>query len=171
VRKGFVIAVALVAGGVATACGSGGTSSSSTPTAAATTAGPNRGTCPDLKPGTTGVVTEFCTGPATASVSVGSVSKQLRGGTCQTSAGLLVANIGIVTTHEFVGPRPDFVSVNTPPGGGGGQDVGATVILNGNFYGDSGRFGGTTTVGGGGKTIHFDGTATNGDHAVIDITC
>lgn len=129
------------------------------------------GTCPDIKPGTAGVTTSYCSGTAVANVSVSGVSKTLRGGTCTTSGGLFVVNAGIVTSHEFVGTRPDFVSVNTPPTGGGGQDTGATVILDGKFYGDSGRFGGTATFSNGGKSLHFDGTSYSGDKATIDVTC
>jgi hypothetical protein len=157
------------------ACG-GSSPASATPAATPTAmssspAKAGHGTCPDLKPGTAGVITSFCDGTAVVNVSVGGVSKTLRGGTCTTSAGLFVVNAGIATTHEFVGTRPDQVSVNAPPEGGSGQNTGASVVLDGKFYGDSGRFGGTVTFANGGKSLHFDGSAFNGDKAIIDVTC
>ena len=163
---GLALLLAAACGGSTPAAGP-----ASAPPAATSAPATGRGSCPDIKPGTPGVLPAWCTGTATVSVSVGNISKQLRGGTCTTSAGLLVLNAGVPTTHEFPGPRPDFVAVNTPPQGGSGQDVGATVILDGKFYGDTGRFGGTTSVADAGKTIHFKGSATNGDTATIDVTC
>ena len=98
-------------------------------------------------------------------------TKQLTGGSvCTTSSGLFVVNAGVVTDHTFMRDSADFVSVNTPPGGGGGQDTGASVLLDGKFYGDSGRFGGTTVVTADHKGLTFNGLATDGETATIVVS-
>ena len=155
-----------------TACGggSGGAPSTSTP-GGATGSSPATGQeCEGVRLGQVGVISLQCNGTATVQATTGSVSKQLTGGVCSTSAGLFVVNVGVVTDHEFVGPRPDFVSVNTPLAGGGGQDTGASILLGGKFYGDSGRFGGTTIFTTDHKGLTFNGTATDGETATIVVT-
>lgn len=156
------------------ACGGSSDISPSGVTAASTSApaaGGGGGSCQGHHVGEAGVIATNCDGTAVIRVVSGSARAELRGGTCAESTGLLVVNVGVVTTHEFVGARPDAVSVNTPPAGGSGPDVGASILLGGKFYGDSGRFGGTTTVSADHHTIHFTGSATDGEAATIDVTC
>jgi hypothetical protein len=165
------LAIGLLGAALLAACGG---SAPSTPSAQATTPPPaatGKGACAAVHAGETGVIATYCSGTAVFKVTVGSVSKEIDGGSCQTSAGLFVALGGVATDHTFVGARPDFVSVNTPPTGGGGQDTGASITLNDHFYGDSGRFGGTTTFAADHKSLHFDGTSFAGDTATIDLTC
>ena len=100
------------------ACGASSPSTSLTPPPAASS--PTVAQCEGVHLGQTGVISLQCNGTATVKVTTGSVSKELTGGVCTTSAGLFVVNVGVVTDHTFVGTRPDFVSVNTPPAGGRG---------------------------------------------------
>ncbi len=135
-------------------------------------AGGSHGACPpdNISPTNPGVINRYCFGTAVANVTINGANKTLRGGTCTTVGSDFVVNVGTVTSHEFQGTRPDFVSVNSPVGGGS-QNTGATVILDGKMYGYSGRIGGTVTFANGGKSLHFDGAADNGDKATIDVTC
>ena len=154
--------------------------SSSAPSTVATTAASTAagqaaagagGGCDASLAGKPGVIAQFCNGSAKAHVVFGSLNRQLSGGTCTTSAGLFVVNIGVVTDHTFQGPRPDFISVNTPPQGGGGSDTAATVVLDGKLQGDSGRFGGTVTFTSPGKALTFTGSGGDGGRLTIDVTC
>jgi hypothetical protein len=159
----------LVLGVVASMAGCGGSSGAPSP-GGATGSSPTVAECEGAHLGQVGVISLQCNGTATVKVLVGGVSKQLSGGVCTTSAGLFVVNAGVVTDHTFVGARPDFVSVNTPPQGGGGQDTGASILLDGKFYGDSGRFGGTTTFTADHKGLTFNGSALDGEAATIQVT-
>jgi hypothetical protein len=60
--------------------------------------------------------------------------------------------------------------VNTPVAGGGGPDTAASVLLDGKFYGDSGRFGGQTTFTGDHKGLTFTGSATDGETTTIVVS-
>ncbi len=176
-RSSLLIAILIV---VAVACGggtpgtsgstNGGSASGSTPPPAPAGPAGNAACLQGTKLGQPGVITIICDGTAVLKVS-GAANGQISGGRCSNSGGLLVANAGIATDHNFQGQRPNFLSVNTPPGGGGGQDTAATVIMDGKFFGDSGRFGGTATVSSDQKTIQFKGSASNGDQVAIDVTC
>jgi hypothetical protein len=167
----LAVAAAVVA--LTAACGGG---SSGSPAAAPATSAPaatpaNSACTAGLKLGQPGVVTIACDGTAVMKVS-GSANGQISGGTCTTAAGLFVVNAGVVVDHTFTGPKPNFLSVNTPPQGGGGPDTAATVVMDGKLYGGSGRFGGTTTFSADLKSLEFKGTAdTGGDQVTIDVTC
>ncbi|MDQ6918629.1 MAG: hypothetical protein M3Z98_04630 [Candidatus Dormibacteraeota bacterium] len=150
------------------ACGGSSPSSSSTPPPAASS--PTVAQCEGAHLGQSGVISLQCNGTATVKVTTGGVSKELTGGVCTNSAGLFVVNVGVVTDHTFVGTRPDFVSVNTSPAGGGGQDTAASIVLGGKFYGDSGRFGGTTVFTADHKGLTFNGTALDGETATIVVS-
>jgi hypothetical protein len=160
----------IVLGLSAALAGCGGSNGSPSTSAPASSSAPAVASCEGVHLGQTGVISLQCNGTATVKVTTGAFSKQLNGGICTTSAGLFVVNVGAVTDHTFVGARPDFVSVNTPPGGGGGQDTGASVLLDGKFYGDSGRFGGSTVVTADHKGLTFNGLATNGETATIVVS-
>ena len=120
--------------------------------------------------GQTGVIALKCDGTATVKATTGGVSRTITGGVCTTGAGLFVVNAGVVTDHNFVGTRPDFLSVNTPTGGGGGPDTAASILLDGKFYGDSGRFGGTTVFTADHKGLTFTGMATDEETATIVVS-
>ena len=166
------IAVAVAALAVAACGGSSGGGPAAAPATVAPAATPANSPCTGgHKLGEPGVVTIACDGSAVLKVS-GSANGQVSGGTCKTASGLFVANAGVVVDHTFTGPKPNFLSVNTPPQGGGGPDTAATVVMDGKLYGGSGRFGGTTTFSADHKSLQFKGTAdTGGDQVTIDVTC
>ncbi|HEX6349697.1 MAG TPA: hypothetical protein VF160_09945 [Candidatus Dormibacteraeota bacterium] len=156
---------------LACACGSSANPASTPPPPATSAPAAAGNACTQgVKPGTPGVVTFQCSGTAKVKVS-GSVSGEVDGGTCTTAAGLFVVNAGVVVDHTYPGTKPNFLSVNTPPEGGGGQDTAATVVMNGKLWGDSGRFGGTATFSADHKSLQFQGSASNGDQVTIDVTC
>src|ERR1700694_5907327 len=108
-------------------CGGSSGSSSSTPPPTSN-AGPS---CEGVRLGQVGVIALKCDGTATVKATTGGVSSTITGGVCTTGAGLFVVNAGVVTDHTFVGTRPDFLSVNTPTGGGGGPDTAASILIGG----------------------------------------
>jgi hypothetical protein len=162
--RGTLIALAALV--VLAGCGgsSGSTSSTPPPTSAAVAS------CEGVRLGQVGVISLKCDGTATVKATTAGVSSTITGGVCTTGAGLFVVNAGVVTDHTFVGIRPDFLSVNTPPGGGGGPDTAASILIGGKFYGDSGRFGGTTVFTADHKGLTFTGLATDGETATIVVS-
>jgi hypothetical protein len=162
----------ILLGVVAASAGCGGSSGSpsSGPPSNQASSLPAAAECEGVHLGQVGVISLQCNGTATVMATTGSASKQLTGGVCTTSSELFVVNAGVATDHTFVGTRRDFVSVNTPLAGCGGQDTGASVVLGGKFYRDSGRFGGTTTFTADHMGLTFNGTATDGETATIVVT-
>lgn len=165
-----LILAAVLASSLAGCGGSTGSPGTATPPPAPSGPAGNAACLQGVKPGTPGVTQIVCDGTAVVKVT-GAANGQITGGTCTTSAGLFVVNAGVVTDHTFQGPRPNFLSVNTPPQGGGGQDVGATVVMGGKLVGDTGRFGGTVTFAADHKSLEFVGSDDSGDRVTIDATC
>lgn len=151
-------------------CGGSPASPAAAPAPSSAGAPPAATQCEGAHLGQTGVISLQCNGTATVKATVGSLTKQITGGVCTTSSGLFVVNAGVVTDHTFAGTRPDFLSVNTPVQGGGGPDTAVSVLLDGRFYGDSGRFGGQTTFTADHKGLTFTGSATDGETATIVVS-
>jgi len=92
-------------------------------TTLATTAGP----CASYVQGTPGVVNTFCNGPATVKAFVSGKEYDLSGGACATEAGLFSVNLGVVSTADLGGPKPDYFGLSVPSGST--HFTNATLIL------------------------------------------
>ena len=119
------------------------------------------GACTAYTPGTPGVVRSFCGGPATVKVFVAGKEYDLSGGECDTDAGVFSVNLGVVSTPELGGPRPDYFGLTLPAGGGHFTNAAMTLNVGGKSYVLTTNTGDFTATGG-----TFTGAAT-GDPAPV----
>jgi hypothetical protein len=119
------------------------------------------GSCASYVAGTPGVVRTFCDGPAVVKVRVGSVDHTLKGGTCAVTAGMFTLNLGVVSSPDLGGPKPDYVGLTVPVTNGPFSNAVLSVTLKGKGYALTGNSG---TLNGGSGT--FEGTSAGGDTKV-----
>jgi len=116
-----------------------------------TTLATSAGACASYAPGTPGVVRAFCNGPATVKAFVAGKEYDLSGGTCAAEGPMFTVNLGIVSTAELGGPKPDYFGLTVPIGGGHFTNAAITLTVGGKDYaltsntGDTGPTGGTFT--------------------------
>jgi hypothetical protein len=116
-----------------------------------TTLATSAGACASYAPGTPGVVRAFCNGPATVKAFVAGKEYDLSGGTCATEGPIFTVNLGIVSTAELGGPKPDYFGLTVPAGGGHFSNAALTLTVGGKSYaltsnsGDDSSSGGTFT--------------------------
>jgi len=116
-------------------------------TTLATTAGP----CAAYVEGTPGVASTFCNGPATVKVFVAGKEYDLSGGSCDTENGLFTVNLGVISTADLGGPKPDYFGLSLPAGVAHFSNAALTLTVGGKAYalttnsGDASPTGGTFT--------------------------
>ncbi|MEU9448736.1 hypothetical protein [Streptomyces sp. NPDC048277] len=132
-----LLAVALATAG----CGSSGSPSAASASAGSSAAKPTSaaaaaatGSCGSYTAGKDGVIRTFCDGPAQAKVTVDGHSHVLKGGTCESSAGLWSVNIGVVTGADHKGAPPDYFGANLPLKGGTFSGADMAVDVGGKAY-------------------------------------
>jgi len=149
----------------------GQTSASGSPAAAgsSTCSGGLKGTEP-------GVVRITCDGPAEIKIQAGDVSRDLRGGKCQSASDVWSAAVGVVINEtgigdKYTGPPVEVVTVNNTSTAGK-----ATVqaVLGGKHYYDLGNA--ALTLAPDGRTAHIEGASDQASDApgarlVVDVTC
>jgi len=113
-------------------------------TTLATTPGP----CSAYSPGTPGVVRTFCGGPATLKAFVAGKEYDLSGGECATDADGFSVNLGVISTDELGGPKPDYFGLTLPAGGGHFTNAPMTLNVGGKAYALSTNTGDFTPTGG-----------------------
>jgi hypothetical protein len=175
VNRQRLAAVAVLAG-VALAAGACGGSKSddSAKRAPATnaTAAPSSkaaGGCADgVEAGKDGVLRVFCDGTARATVSIGSLTKQLVGGQCTETSGELAINFGAAAGPDYPAakPKPDYLGLLVPDG---------TSTVEAPTVRIDGRGGNvahnTATVAADRRSLHVTGALLAGDPVSIDVTC
>jgi hypothetical protein len=72
-------------------------------------------TCSAYRSGKNGVIRTFCTGTATATVTVGSTTTTMKGGTCAKSGPYFTVNVGVVVGPGFKGIKPLYFGLDIPP--------------------------------------------------------
>jgi len=77
--------------------------------------GAKASSCSTYKGGRNGVIRTFCTGKATAKVTVGGVATVIKGGTCAKSGNYFTVNVGVVVGPGFKGPKPNYFGLDAPP--------------------------------------------------------
>ena len=178
-----LIAVALLAGcasnGKTTADDSTKTqpaTGSATTTSAAAGSADSTACSGGLKGTEPGVIRITCDGTADIKIQAGSVSKDMRGGSCQQADGVWSAAVGVVidatgTQGKYTGPPVDSITVNNTSTGGK-----ATIQakLGGKTYFDLGTA--TLSLSSDGKTAHIEGASDHlsdapGAKLVVDVTC
>jgi hypothetical protein len=123
-----------------------------------------------------GVVDVFCGGPANIRIQAGSVTKDLRGGSCHSAGGVWSASVGVVVdvtgAHgAYKGPSVDNIVVNNTTTAGKGT---IQAVLGGKHYFVLGTA--KLTVSADGKTAHATGKSDPASDApnaavVVDVTC
>ena len=113
-------------------------------TTLATTAGP----CASYVQGTPGVVNTFCSGPATVKAFVSGKEYDLTGGACSTSAGLFSVNLGVVSTADLGGPKPDYFGLSVPSGSAHFTNATLVLTVGGKAYALTSNSGDFTPAGG-----------------------
>ena len=146
-RSGAVLALALslaACGRQEAKTGASSAESHAPGTTLATTAG----ACGAYTPGTPGVIRTFCTGPATVKAFVAGKEYDLSGGTCAVEAGIFSVNLGVVSTPELGGPKPDYFGLTVPAGGGHFTNAALTLTVGGKSYALTSNSGDASTTGG-----------------------
>jgi len=116
-----------------------------------TTLATTAGACAAYSAGAPGVIRTFCSGPATVKAFVAGKEYDLSGGTCATETGMFSVNLGVVSTPELGGPKPDYFGLTVPAGGGHFSNAVLTLTVGGKSYaltsnsGDASPTGGTFT--------------------------
>lgn len=125
-------------------------------------------TCGAYKPGKNGVIRTFCTGPATATVSVGGTTTVMTGGTCVNSGGFFAVNVGVVTGPQFKGAKPNYFGIDVPPNAATFSNVTLAFAANG-----AGGYATTNsgTVAANHKSGTFSGTDLEGKTVSGSFTC
>jgi len=172
----FVIVALLLTAGCSsgsTPTGPGGgtaaTSGTATAAGSSTCSGGRKG-------GEPGVVRITCDGPADIKIQAGDVSRDLRGGKCQSAGDVWSAAVGVVINETgigdaYTGPPVEVVTVNNTSTAGK-----ATVqaVIGGKHYYDLGTA--ALTLAPDGRTAHIEGTSDKASDApgarlVVDVTC
>ena len=76
----------------------------------------------------------FCNGPATVKAFVSGKEYDLSGGTCSLENGVLTVNLGVVSTADLGGPKPDYFGLTTPAGSGHFTNAALTLTVGGKAY-------------------------------------
>ncbi len=71
--------------------------------------------CSAYKAGKNGVIRTFCSGSATATVTVAGTSTVMKGGTCGKSGNYFTVNVGVVTSPGYKGAKPNYFGLDAPP--------------------------------------------------------
>lgn len=115
--------------------------------------------CSAYKPGKNGVIRTFCSGSATATVTVSGTTTVIKGGTCGKSGNYFTVNVGVVVSPSYKGAKPNYFGLDVPPtatsftnailsyavGGAGGYATSNTGTVASNHK--SGTFSGTDLQG------------------------
>jgi hypothetical protein len=72
-------------------------------------------TCSAYKAGRHGVIRTFCTGRATATVTSGSTTTLIKGGSCGKSGHYFTVNVGVVVGPSYKGHKPNYFGLDVPP--------------------------------------------------------
>lgn len=99
-----------------------------------TTAASVPGPCSGYPKGSAGVLNTYCDGPAVVKLSIGAKTYVLHGGACARDAGQFSLNLGVVSTDELAGPKPDFIGLNTSDAQGPFTDATLAVTVDGKTY-------------------------------------
>lgn len=99
-----------------------------------TTQAATPGPCGSYPKGVAGVINTFCDGPAVVNLTIGAKTYTLHGGACSTDAGVFTLNLGVVSTEELAGPKPDLISLSTPEPAGPFDNAALTVTVDGKNY-------------------------------------
>jgi len=126
-----------------------------------TTLATTAGACSSYVAGTPGVIRTFCGGPAKVKLTIGGKEHDLSGGTCEAQGPMFSVNLGVVSTNDLGGPKPDYFGLTIPSGGGHFTNAVLAVNVDGKTYAVISNSGDATAAGGA-----FTGTAT-GDSAPI----
>jgi len=113
-----------------------------------TTLATSAGACATYAAGTPGVVRTFCNGPATVKAFVAGKEYDLSGGTCATEAGVFSANLGVVSTPDLGGPRPDYFGLTVPSGTTHFSNAVLTLNVGGKAYALTSNSGDVSPAGG-----------------------
>jgi hypothetical protein len=131
-------------------------------TTAATVAAP----CAAYPAGATGVIRTFCDGPATVMLTVAGKDYALKGGTCETAAGVFSLNLGVVSGPGLAGPKPDYLGLTAPVQSGAFSNAVLTVTVDGKSHPLAVNTGQVGPAGG-----SFSGVALNGEMVTGSFTC
>jgi len=133
------------------ACGRDGArtgASSAESHAPGTTLATTAGACGTYTPGTPGVIRTFCNGPVTVKAFVAGKEYDLSGGTCATEAGLFNVNLGVVSTADLGGPRPDYFGLSVPSETSHFSNATLTLNVGGKAYALTSNSGDVSPAGG-----------------------
>jgi hypothetical protein len=113
-----------------------------------TTLATSAGACAAYTAGTPGVIRTFCGGPATVKAFVAGKEYDLSGGSCATEGPMFSVNLGVVSTPELGGPKPDYFGLTVPAGGGHFSNAVLTLTVGGKTYALTSNSGDTSPTGG-----------------------
>jgi hypothetical protein len=161
--------VALAAGACGGAKPDGGAKSAAATAATAAPSSEAAGGCAGgVVAGKDGVLRVFCDGTARATVSIGSLTKQLVGGQCTETSGVLAINFGAAAGPDYPAakPKPDYLGLLVPDG---------TATVEAPTVRIDGRGGNvahnTATVAADRRSLHLSGALLAGDPVSVDVTC
>ncbi len=113
-----LVAVLIVAGCGSSKNDSGSATATTAAAAGATTAvssgggGGSGGICQEGAKGKAGFLNQFCDGPAVAKITVDGKTREVKGGSCETSGKLFAFNAGVVVdSSKWQGAKPDYVGM------------------------------------------------------------
>ena len=144
-----------------TACGPRTGANSAESHAPGTTLASAPGACSTYAAGTPGVVRTFCDGPAKVKLFVDGQEHDLSGGSCAAEGTMFTVNLGVVSSADLGGPKPDYFGLTVPAGGGHFTNAALAMTVDGKSYAVTSNSGDATATGG-----SFSGTAM-GDAAPI----
>ena len=72
-------------------------------------------TCSAYKAGKNGVIRTFCSGSATATVTAAGTTAVMKGGSCGKSGNYFTVNVGVVTSPNYKGSKPNYFGLDVPP--------------------------------------------------------
>jgi hypothetical protein len=62
-----------------------------------------------------GVIRTFCDGKAVITLTTGTATSTIKGGTCGVSGGYFTVNSGVVIDSSFKGSKPSYFGLDAPP--------------------------------------------------------
>lgn len=71
--------------------------------------------CTSYKAGSNGVIRTFCGGKGVITLTTGTTTSTIKGGTCGVSGGYFTVNSGVVIDSSFKGAKPNYFGLDAPP--------------------------------------------------------
>jgi hypothetical protein len=87
--------------------------------------------CTSYKAGSKGVIRAFCGGKVVITLTTGTTTSTIKGGTCGVSGGYFAVNSGVVIDSSFKGAKPNYFGLDAPPNATTFSNAVLTYTVNG----------------------------------------